>query len=270
MTTQEMIEYALLDAVGLLEESEREAFERAFNGAAPAIRAQVRREQTRFAHIEMLLPDVAPPAHLRAAVLEAVRKAMADEAAQPASLSFVPPMTRSRQVSRWWRAGSLGLATAAAVFMMTTMYLWTERSQLKNLRTRDAMLADLTAQLGPGRVRDVLLDPDTERTVFTRVADRSKAEASIFVSPEWKNKAVFVCAGLTGQPGRPYKLAIIDANDNVVRELAVIEPSGLVTPREIELDASEPVSLAVLAPVDGSRTGEIVSRANLSRGGLGL
>ncbi len=263
MTTQEMIEFALLDAVGLLDEQEREAFERAFAAAAPAVQAQVRREQTRLSQIEMLLPDVSPPAGLRAAVIEAVRRAMAAEAEQPASLSFVPPMARSRQVSRWWRAGSLGLATAAAVFMMTTLYLWNERSQVENLRKYDAMMADLASQVGPGRVRDVLLDPDTDRKVFKRVADGSKAEASIFRSPEWKDKAIFVCAGLTGEPGKPYRLAIVDDQDNIVRELAVIPPGGLVTPREIELTSSEPVQLALFAPVEGSRTGRIVSRADL-------
>jgi len=47
MTLQEMIELAILDAMGLLDEEERLAFELAFRAAAPPVQAQVRREQTR-------------------------------------------------------------------------------------------------------------------------------------------------------------------------------------------------------------------------------
>ena len=77
MKTQELIELAVLDAMGLLDEAEREAFEAGFSSASPAVQAQVRREQTRLCLSEALLPDEEPPAGLRALVVEAVRKAMA-------------------------------------------------------------------------------------------------------------------------------------------------------------------------------------------------
>lgn len=54
MKTQELIELAVLDAMGLLDEQEREAFDAAFDAAAPAIQAQVRREQTRLSVSEHL------------------------------------------------------------------------------------------------------------------------------------------------------------------------------------------------------------------------
>lgn len=266
MTTQEMIEFALLDAVGLLDEQEREAFERAFGAAAPAVQAQVRREQTRLSQIEMLLPDVSPPAGLRAAVIEAVRRAMAAEAEEPATLAFAPPMARSRGVSRWWRAGSLGLATAAAVFMCVSAFLWNANLQLRANIQGDVVLKLMAEQLGHAYVRDVLLDSDTQRQVFTRVAEGSKAEASIFVNPEWRN-SMFVCAGLAPTDGRPYRLAIVDENDEVVEEIAAIEPSGLVTPLKVKkFDTTRPTRLAVFAPGDGSRMGSIVSRGEV--GGL--
>lgn len=262
MTTRELIEWALLDALALLDEGEHAAFDRAFAAAPPPVQAQVRREQTRLAHIELLLPDVTPPAGLRAAVVEAVRLAMLEP--ETAGSLLVPPMTSARSVSRWWRAGSLGLATAAAFFIGSTVFLWNANVELRANTYGDALLEQLATQVGHARVRDLLLDPDTQRVVFTRVADDSKAEASIFLNPEWEN-ATFVCAGLASADNRPYRLAIVDENDQVVRELAVIDANGLITPRNVTLDPKQPARLAVFAPSSGSEPGPIVSR-----GALGL
>ena len=80
MSLQEMIEMAILDAMGLLDEREQSSFESAFRAASPSVQSQVRREQTRLSRIESLLPDVTPPSGLRAAVLTAVRAEMATTA----------------------------------------------------------------------------------------------------------------------------------------------------------------------------------------------
>lgn len=262
MTTRELIELSLLDALALLDEGEHAAFDRAFASASPAVQAQVRREQTRLSRLDLLLPDVTPPAGLRAAVVEAVRRAMLEP--ETVGSLLVPPMTPARSVSRWWRAGSLGLATAAAFFIGATVYLWNENAELQTITRGDVLLAQLADQVGHARVRDLLLDPDTQRVVFTRVAANSKAEASIFLNPEWDN-ATFVVAGLAPAGGRPYRLAIVDENDAVVRELAVIDATGLITPRNVTLDPKQPARLAVFAPSSGSEPGPIVSR-----GALGL
>ncbi len=265
MTTQELIELSLLDAVGLLEETEREAFDRAFQASAPAIQAQVRREQTRLSQIEMLLPDVAAPAHLRAMVIEAVRKAMAAEADAPAPLAFVPPMARSATVSRWWRAASLGLATAAAIFMVATVYLWNATLELRQNIQGDGMVEQLASQFGHAYVRDVLLHPDTKRAVFRPVAAGTRVEAAMWVNPGWKEgkEAVLVTAGLPPTDGRPYRLAVIDENDQVVEEIATIDPTGLVTPLKVPFDASRAAHLAVFAPGEGTRLGPMVSRGEI-------
>ena len=99
-STRDLIELSLLDAMGLLDDEERAAFERAFAGTSPAVQSHVRREQTRLAQIDFLLPDVEAPAGLRAMVLEAVRKAMAEGAVAkaPAGAAFMPTMIPSRRV----------------------------------------------------------------------------------------------------------------------------------------------------------------------------
>src|SRR5882672_10291884 len=114
MNLQQMIELAVLDAMGLLDETEQGQFESAFRAAAPQVRAQVRREQTRLSVIEALLPDVEPPAGLRAAVLDAVRRQIlaAGLGGRNGVAGVLPPMIRSRAVSPWWRAAALGMAAA--------------------------------------------------------------------------------------------------------------------------------------------------------------
>lgn len=117
MSLQELIELAILDAMGLLDEREQSAFEAAFRVASPAIQAQVRREQTRLSRIEALLPDVTPPAGLRAAVLAVIRDEIA--AGQKHVVGAIAPtMYKSRGVSPVWRAAALGLAAAAVVLAL--------------------------------------------------------------------------------------------------------------------------------------------------------
>ena len=60
MTTHELLELASLDALGLLDADERESFERAFRAAAPAVQAQIRREQLRAPRSAMNSPAVDP------------------------------------------------------------------------------------------------------------------------------------------------------------------------------------------------------------------
>ena len=76
MTTHELLELASLDAMGLLDPEEREAFELAFRAAAPALQAQIRREQLRLSYIDGILPVVEPPPGLRARVMAKVREAI--------------------------------------------------------------------------------------------------------------------------------------------------------------------------------------------------
>ena len=76
MMTHELMEMASLDAMGLLDPTERETFELAFQAADPALQAQIRREQLRFSRMDDMLPKVSPPLGLRARVIAAVRGAM--------------------------------------------------------------------------------------------------------------------------------------------------------------------------------------------------
>src|SRR4051812_3134371 len=109
MSLQELLEHAHLDALGQLDEREQAAFEAAFMVAPPSVKAQIRREQERWAPMEHLLPQVEPSPELRNRVLAAVTAAMVAQGA--GELSIRP----SARVASAWRTASLGLMTAVLV-----------------------------------------------------------------------------------------------------------------------------------------------------------
>lgn len=251
MNVQALIEMAVLDALGLLDEEERTAFEEAFWRAPPAIQAQIRREQTRLSRLEALLPEVEPPAGLRAAVLEAVRREMAAARSRTDTASLlIRGMLRPRAVSPVWRAATVGLAAATIIFGLTTLHLRNEYDALTTQIRNDALIDLLARQFGHAYVYDLLFDPRVRRVVLTATDPAFRARASVFVHPEW---AMFYCQGMpTGGRG-PYMLAIVDEQGRVVQPLASLSSEGELVSIRLDLPANAQGRVAVLAPrSDGS------------------
>lgn len=261
MNLQELIELAILDALGLLDEREQAAFEAAFRTATPAIQAQVRREQTRLSRIDALLPDVTPPAGLRAAVLEAVR---AQVAASPKDSSepLAPVMLKSRVVSPWWRAGTWGMAAAAIVLGFTTLNWQTQYKRLQQILESDKTIKDASTLFGEKYVEQVLLSPDTKRVMFHAVAPESRGEASVWVHPEWK-EVKFFARSVSTPEGRNYRLAIIDDQDKVVDVLDTFTSDGRLFGRSIAAKVATAKHLAIVGNSDKPGEDKILYRADL-------
>lgn len=248
MKTHELIEMSLLDAYGLLDDHEREAFERAFASTSPAVQAQVRREQTRFASMDMLLPDAEAPADLRARVLERVRMAIAaqDEGAVRHAASTVPAITRSRRVSPVWRAGALACAAAAVVFGVTTLQMRAQYDKLESDIQDDQLLAQMLQGSDRSDLRDLLFNAKTERVVFTSTGASSLGEASLWTNPDWQNGRLFYL-NLPRQPGNAYKLAVIDEAGNVINVVAEFDSSGGLMTRSVPSTTGSG-TLAIMGP----------------------
>jgi hypothetical protein len=261
MSLQELIELAILDAMGLLDEREQAGFEAAFRTASPVVQAQVRREQTRLSRIEALLPDVTPPAGLRAAVIEAVRAQIASGTADQKEL-VLPYILKSRTVSPLWRASALGLAAAAVVFGITTFQWKHEYDHLQEVLRGDNVILALNNQFGASYVRDVLFAPDTRRVVFKPVTPGFKGAASVFLHPEWK-EAKFFAESMTTPEGRPYRLAVIDDEDHIVQVLDTITSDGRLFSKDIAIKTAQN-HLAIVGPADATTDNMVVlSRADL-------
>lgn len=124
MKTQELLELAALDALGLLEEPEREAFDRAFTAAAPALQAQIRREQARIAQDDSLLPSVDAPLGLKAKVMARWREAMSTRK------RILPPLLPSSGVSPIWRMAAISAVAASIVLGVAMLQIQTDFKQV--------------------------------------------------------------------------------------------------------------------------------------------
>jgi anti-sigma-K factor RskA len=263
MSLQEMIEMAILDVMGLLDEREQSAFEAAFRTASPAVQAQVRREQTRLARIEALLPEVTPPAGLRAAVIEAVRTQIAAADRSDERL-FIPTILKSRGVTPLWRAAALGLAAAAVVLAVTTFQWKQQNSRLEAVLREDGLLQQMQQQMGATYVQDVLFSNDTKRVLIRPVAAGFKGEASMFLNPEWSG-AKFFGQNITTQEGREYKLALIDDQGAVVKTLGTITSDGRLFSQSVTLAANTKGTIAIVTTVgEGGEAPVILGKADLS------
>lgn len=255
MTTQELIEAALLDALGLLEPGELAAFERAFVAAPPSIQAHVRREQTRLSQLDRLLPDVEAPAELRAAVLAAVRQAMAAGAkdASAADPNMNPVIEDSRKVSRFWRAGAIGMLAASVVLGFTTLQLRNEFTEL-DARLRDNMLADAALSSLGADVKELLISGELEKVRFSPAAENFEGEAALWFHPE-SDTAYLVCHNLPTERGRTYKLVVLDDEGQVQEALASFVSDGQLMSRKVALTVSQDARLAIMAPSSGGGEG---------------
>ena len=225
MMTSELLELALLDAFGLLEGSECDAFEQALADASDGVRDQVRLEQERILNSDLAnLGSDEPSDALRARVIEAVRDAMHAEraaesevsassvqdrrasgviahiadAAMPEAAEDAAPVHRHRSRGirpvAVWRAAAVAFAAASVVFGWSTFQLRSEYENLSQAQEDDALFEALAAEVGRQFVVDALVDPDTERHFLRQVADTGravKAEAAVWTNPGWNTARFF-------------------------------------------------------------------------------
>jgi hypothetical protein len=267
MNTRELIELAQLDALCLLDEGEREAFERAFAAAPPAVRRQIRAEQARLAQIDMLLPLDEPPATLREKVLARIRAAMAEAAGarvtphDPASGDL--PIRPSRRVSPIWRAAALGFATAAMLLGAVSMQLFQQVEETRRNLREGALVDEVRRTWGTRYVEDVLFDVGTTRVAF-RPVDRKvgRGQASVFMNPDWSNALLF-SMNLPHQEAGTYRLVVVDDQNRIVREVGVIRSQGGLSGQEMPglstvRSGAEPRRLAIAFDALGDDSGPVI------------
>jgi len=224
MTTHELIELAVLDALALLDEQESAEFEHAFRAAPPQLQAQIRREQTRFSNIGDWLPEVEPPADLRARVLAAVREAIGAPDKIHAAGRIIPHLPRAHRVSRFWRAAALGFATASVVLVISFVHIRNSLAEVQRLVASNAAVGTITTVLGPEHVDDMTYDPHVLR-LQPASPEYARARAVVHFNPDWETPQVSV-RGLLPAQGATYRLVALD-------------DQGQPTGRGTDLDVSE-------------------------------
>lgn len=211
MNTHELLEMASLDALGLLDADERDAFDRAFRAASPSVQAQIRREQLRFCQMDTL-PAVEPPLGLRARVLNAVREAMSGVSGRRAAAA-APALAFPTGVSRFWRIGAIGSVAAALVLGVATVQVLNETRGLTDAQNALARSEQFQQQYGE-RFQQQFFGSAT-RFVSFQASDAStasrSAKARLMVDPATKRAELYI-KDLPAEG--EYEVVVYDAQGN--------------------------------------------------------
>ncbi len=258
MGVKELLELAAFDVLGILEENEREAFDAGFASAPADVQAQIRREQRRIATLDIHLPDVSPQENLREQVMATVRHAIQSErVSEPVLLSMriatdkgdehVPEVRTSRRVNSMWRAAALGFMAASIVFGVTTLQMRTEYTQLE-LALQDEQFAEQLLGMFGLEFENVLFNSQIRHASFTPGTGSTRGQAVVLFDPE-SDKAWLVSRGLPiTDNGQRYRLAVVDEQGNIVRELTSFSPTGQLVGAAVELDVPIDARLAIFGP----------------------
>ncbi|GIW74281.1 MAG: hypothetical protein KatS3mg103_0803 [Phycisphaerales bacterium] len=238
MNTRDLIELAVLDALGMLDQAEAEAFDAAFRAAPPAIQARVREEQARMANLEDLLPNVRPDPALRQRVVTAVREAMlaraVADAAERDDLADGPlALRQSRGVSRAWRIGAIAAAAAAVAFGVAFGHA-TMRYNNLNQRFESNLAVEGAIQAYGPETMEMMLRPHVAKAVqFTPVDPQSPIEVNIRYLDE-RGLGFIHCGRLPTEPGVEYALVHVNDNGQIGRTIRQFAATGPLTIQRLE------------------------------------
>lgn len=255
MNAQQLLELALLDACGVLEADELERFETAFASAPESIKAQIRREQSRFADQSELLPNVTPRPELRRIVVDAVRRA-AGASVSADALRFermvsagagpTPAEIHRRRVMPAWRAAAVVLAATTVFGAVLSLELRNQIDEMGN-RISSITSADLFLRFGemPG-LRDAMLSPSSERVLFKSTDGSLDATAAVYTNTE-TNRSYFVCNRLPVLKDGQYELVVLDDNQNYVSTITSFESNGETDGHEFAFTSALKGNVAIAA-----------------------
>ena len=238
MNTLDLIELAVLDALGMLEPHEAESFDEAFKAAPPAVQERVRSEQARLANLERLLPDVEPGVQMKDRVLAAVREAMLAQAVARAAEEDddQAPLAirRSSGVHRVWRISAVASAAAAVAFGVAFGHSSLRYSDLEDrLKSNDTLDGALSAY--GTESMDIFFNKDKVHDVeFVPVDVASEVQVVIEYIDE-KQVGFLRCGGLTVSENVEYALvALTDSNqiDRTIKQFAA--SSGPLTSLQLD------------------------------------
>ncbi|PCI10664.1 hypothetical protein COB72_02715 [bacterium] len=266
MNTHELIESTMLHAMGLLDDTEREAYEAAFAAAPESVQARVRDEARRMADLGDLMPEVEPNAELRTLVLAAVRAAMREDENEariaqdklapsavvgridPSTIASAhratsqPKLSKSDRVNSIWRGAAISFAAASLALGIVTINTLDTYKQVES----QALVASLYDTIGAQYLESTIFDANTQRVALTTEATATKtsAVAAVWTNPDWKTARLFV-KNLKTENNEPYRLVVLDSEGNIVREIATFSPTGEFQDFDVDVNLATERNLAI-------------------------
>lgn len=252
MNTMDLIELAVLDALGLLDPEEADRFESAFQAAAPATQQRIRAEQSRLADLERLLPNVSPSAELRERVVLAVREAvLASAVADAAEAPEVAGqdrlrLRRSGGVSSFWRVGTIAAAAACvafgAAFSAMVMRYNDLDAQLQRISDSQAQLQAYGAD-----ALEILFNPDVARPIqFTPKDPGNDMRVTLHYLDE-KRQGYLHCGYFPMGADTRYELVVMK-NGQIDAVLQQFKAEGMLTTQRLtEFVINDGMQLALVS-----------------------
>ena len=258
MTTSEMLEMVAVDALGLLDDDDRSAFDRAYAAAPSAVRELVWAEQARIAELGLELPDVSASPESRRRFLDRVRQEIERSqvaesapasrkiahAAGAAGAAAVPAprslgLRPARRVSSMWRVATVGASVAAVVLAVLQVQL---RQNFDELRQRSE-IAGVIEGLGLDHVDDALFaDASVQRVQFTPVGSVGRARAMLLRNPDRDTSRLYV---RNLQSRTSFTVVAVDENNRPVEQIASFETDDLLTGVDLDLPGAPGETLRV-------------------------
>lgn len=244
MTREELLEYAALDAFGLLDEYEAALYTRSFHNAPAAVQDQIVQMQAHLVSDESLLPSLNPDPTLRRRVLDAVAVAMEQETAQLEPLATIgrpqvaaetaPPM-RLGMSGQFWRAAAFALCAGLLVVAYFFSQISAQHSRIAEIalqRNTDAQLEEL---IGP-TFKEFLFTPTSSIVMFDSLAGGVNPDPrAVMYIAEGTGKAFLIVENLPQlATADSYTLVIKDAAGQV-DEVRRFESNGKLTGMHVAL-----------------------------------
>lgn len=252
MTPEQLFESADAYVLGLLEETETDAFERGMQAASSEVRIQLREHMRRSTlGIEATLPAVEPDAGLRFRIFTAIREAMIG------TVSSTQKSTSWWHSTAFWRAACLGFATAAVTlggfgFAMQRQHDGLERSIQASIVSAESQ------RLGPAFARVMFSDDRLEVDLAPIASLSNKCEARLFVDPV--THSAVLCAFDMPVNEAIYRVEF-RAEDGSIRNLATFTGTSGLNPITLaKLDVSVIGEVVVVGPAAADRPAEDIFR----------
>lgn len=256
LAMKDMLELASLDAMGMLDDDHRRAFDATFRSLPEPARAHLRAEQARFAEMTTILPEVTPAPELGDRVVDAVSAEAAAENDILGRLGQLGPVesVSAPRVHRVWRATAIAGLAAAMAFGVTVVYLQSSQRQQFNAIRTDQTFAVLTPLISQ------LANPNSDRITFAADGGQGiRAGVAVLFVDRQTRKAQLACWNLP-ESGGQYSL-VITSGGSPVSTVATFRASGAKADVSIpRLDLAQGQSLSI---VPASGTGPALSAQNL-------
>ncbi len=254
MDTTELLELAVIDAFGLLDDGDRAAFDRAFAAAPATLQELIRAEQERVVESIDFLPEVNADGRLKERTMARIRDEIDASVPVAASRSVShgaqgrsasdsdlrpPRLRRASRVNPRWRVGAVALMVAFVVVGSLHMQL---RQQIDTVREQGRM-ANFIDSIGIGHIETALFSDAAKKFHFEPVGGTGKARATFMFDAETDAARLYVL-GLSTQGS--YKLVTLDANGMPDETVRTFSPSGVLSGFDVNLAQAGQVRLAII------------------------